>query len=112
MQAAALKPGVFFFCSGGQDELLTVVSFTRREVDVCEVTLQADVAVEVFAVGLAIPSKGHKRQKGSPTVGGADRSWRPSVAEPTVPTAEADRTIYLGHSMISIGALLAPKSPQ
>ena len=80
------------------------VSATRREVEVCEVTFQADVAVVVFGKGAAILSNGHQRQKGQPAVGGADRSYRPSVAEPTVPTSEGDRTICLGHLLFSLGA--------
>ena len=35
------------------------VSATRREVEVCEVTFQADVAVEAFGKGAAILSNGH-----------------------------------------------------
>ena len=35
------------------------VSATRREVEVCEVTFQADVAVEAFCKGAAILSNGH-----------------------------------------------------
>ena len=62
-------------------------------------------------VSAAIFSKGHKRQKGPAPFGRADRSCRPNVAEPTVPTAEADRTIYLGHSMISVGAPVGSQEP-
>ena len=80
------------------------VSATRREVEVCEVTFQADVAVEAFGKGAAILSNGHQRQKGQPAVGGADRSCRPSVAEPTVPIAEADRTVDLRDLIISTDA--------
>ena len=80
---------------------MTDVSFTRPEVDVCEITFQADVAVEAFGKGAAILSNGHQRQKGQPAVGGAERSCRPSVAEPTAPIAEADRTVDLRDLIIS-----------
>ena len=63
-----------------------------------------DVAVEALGKGAAILSNGHQRQKGQPAVGGADRSCRPSVAEPTVPIAEADRTVDLRDLIISTDA--------
>ena len=59
----------------------------------------------------AIFSKGHRRQKGTAPFGIADRSCRPSVAEPTVPTAEADRNKSLGHLMFSLGSLAGSHEP-